>query len=83
MNTKNLDAAIRAVAAEQGAEVAPEDLDAYLAKVAELTAACHALKAPHAKAIRNAASRASRERRAERIKAGLALLAEQEAASKK
>ncbi|MCS0500455.1 hypothetical protein [Protaetiibacter mangrovi] len=83
MQNKNLDAAIKAVSAEQGAEVASEDVTDYLARVDELIAAAQALKAPHRKAIAAEASRKSRAKKAAEVEAMRARLAELEASAAK
>jgi hypothetical protein len=83
MNTKNLDAAAKAIAAEQGAEVAAEDLPAYIAQIDELIAAARALKTPHKKWIAAEASRRMRARKADELAAMQARLAELEASAKK
>jgi predicted RecB family endonuclease len=76
--TDNLAAAIELLKAEQGAEV--QDLDTYLAKLAEVQDACKALRGEHAKALANLASKRSRARKAERVAKALALLDAQEKA---
>lgn len=81
MNTKNIDAAIAALAKEVGAEVAREELAEYVAKLDEVVAAVRAIKEPHAKTIRVLASTASRQKKQARIKEALALLEAQEATS--
>lgn len=82
MNTKNLDAAIKALGAEHGAEVADDELDEYLDKVAEVVAAAQALREPHKKAIARRASQKSRAKKAQEVEAMRARLAELEAAGK-
>lgn len=82
MDTTNIDAAIEAVKQEQGTPVRSEDLSAYVAKINELAEAVKELRLPHARAIASAADKASREKKAARIKAGLALLEAQEAAER-
>ena len=76
----HLDAALAAVRAESGTHVAREDLGEYVAKIGELSSAVKALREPHARAIASAADKASREKKAARVKLALELLAEKEAA---
>lgn len=78
MDTTNLDIAIEAIQSEQGTPVAREHLAGYVAKINALADAVRELRAPHARAIASAADKASREKRAARVKAGLALLEAQE-----
>lgn len=80
MDTTNIDIAIQAVRDEFGAPVDREDLSAYVAKLNELTDAVKNVRAPHARAIASAADKASREKKAARIKAALVLLEEKERA---
>lgn len=74
METTNIDTAIAAVKSEYGTPVASDDLSAYVAKLNELTEAVKNVRAPHARAIASAADKASREKKAARIKAALELL---------
>lgn len=77
-----IDRACEQLAAE-AATLEGDDLTAYLAKVDAAVASLRDLKTPHQKAMRNAASKASRAKRAARVKEALALLAEQEEAAQK
>lgn len=79
-DTTNLDVAIAAVNAERGAPVRREDLSAYVAKLTELATAVKDLRTPHARAIASAADKASRDKKAARVKLALELLAAKEAA---
>lgn len=74
METTNIDIAIDAVTREFGTPVSRDDLSAYVAKLNELTEAVKNVRAPHARAIASAADKASREKKAARIKAALELL---------
>lgn len=76
----NLTIALEALNKEVGVEVGKEALAEYVAELDAIVAAVRAIKAPHAKAIRVAASTASRVKRAERVAKALALLEAQEAA---
>lgn len=80
LDTTNIDTAIEAVRAENGVPVARQDLGEYVNKISELAAAVKALREPHARAIASAADKASREKKAARVKLALELLAEKEAA---
>ena len=77
----NLNTALIALNAEIGAEVAAEELEAYIAKLSELTVTITAIRAPHAKAIAVLASKKSRAKNSARVAKALALLAETEAAA--
>jgi hypothetical protein len=80
IDSTNLDAAIAAVHAESGTPVRRDDLGEYVAKINELATAVKDLRLPHARAIASAADKASRDKKAKRIKLALELLAEHEAA---
>lgn len=82
MNTKNLDAALKAIEAEQGATVAADDLPAYLARIGQLVAAAQSLKEPHKKFMAVEASRRSRARKADELAAMKSRLAELEGGAK-
>jgi len=76
--SKNIESALKAIAAEQGTEVAPADLPAYLESIDALVAAAQALKTPHKKFIAAEASRKSRAKKAAEVAAMQARLAELE-----
>jgi len=80
--SKNIEAAVKAIAAEQGTEVAPTDLAAYMEAVDALISAAQQLKAPHKKWLAAEASRKSRARKADELAAMKARLAELESGAK-
>jgi hypothetical protein len=82
MNTKNLDAALKALTAELGAEVADEDVPAYLDRIAEVVTAAQALRATHKRVINRLASQRSRANKAKELEAMKARIAELEGGAK-
>jgi hypothetical protein len=83
MNTKNLDAALKAIEAESGAPVADEDMAEFIARIDQLIAAAQGLKAPHKNWLAAEASRRSRAKKAEELAAMKARLAELEGGTAK
>lgn len=82
MTSKNLTAATTALAKALDEDApAGDELAGYLAQMSDVAAALKALRKRHAKAIATEASKRSRAKRAERVAAGLALLAEKESAA--
>lgn len=75
----NLAAAIAALDAEVGAEVAKEDLVAYVARCNEVIERVRAIKKVHSRQIAVIASQKSKAAKKERVARALALLEEQEA----
>lgn len=76
---RNIEQAVEQLLAA-GEGLAGDELAEYLAACDAATADVRRLRAAHARAIRNEASRASKARRAQRVAAALALLDEKERA---
>ena len=67
MDMKNLEAAAELLRAEAGAEVADDDLDAYMGKLNEVVAAAQAVRAAHKAGLARRASQKSRAKKAQEV----------------